>query len=167
MITPVRTQEKIVELDALLERLKPLREAGKTIVFTNGCFDLIHVGHLRYLQAARALGDVLIVAINGDDSLRRLKGPSRPILPVDQRLKVLAGFECINFVLAFDDDTPHRLLRAIRPDVLVKGANYSVDGVVGREVVEEYGGKVLTVALTENRSTTDIVGRVRASATPS
>jgi D-beta-D-heptose 7-phosphate kinase/D-beta-D-heptose 1-phosphate adenosyltransferase len=139
----------------------PLKASGKTIVFTNGCFDLIHVGHLRYLQAARALGDVLIVAINGDESLRRLKGPSRPILPVDQRLKVLAGFGCVDFVLAFDDDTPHRLLRAIRPDVLVKGANYSVDGVVGREVVEEYGGRVLTVALTENRSTTDLVGRIR------
>lgn len=163
MKPPVAIQDKIVDLEALPERLAPLRASGKSIVFTNGCFDLIHVGHLRYLQAARKLGDCLIVAINGDESLRRLKGASRPILPADQRLRVLAGFECVDFVLTFDDDTPHRLLRAIRPEVLVKGANYSVDGVVGREVVEEYGGQVLTVALTEGRSTSDIVEKVRAA----
>lgn len=163
MKTSVATPDKIVELDALLERIAPLREDGKSIVFTNGCFDLIHVGHLRYLEAAARLGNCLIVAINGDDSLRRLKGPSRPILPADQRLRVLAGLACVDFVLTFDDDTPHRLLGAIRPEVLVKGANYSVDGVVGREVVEEYGGKVLTVALTEGRSTSDIVEKVRAA----
>lgn len=159
----VATREKIVDLDALLERLTPLRKAGKSVVFTNGCFDLIHVGHLRYLQAAAQRGDSLIVAINGDDSLRRLKGPSRPILPAEQRLRVLAGLDCVDFVMTFEDDTPHRLLHAIRPDVLVKGANYSVEGVVGREVVEEYGGKVLTVALTEDRSTSDIVEKIRAA----
>lgn len=162
MIPQAATSEKIVDLEVLIGRLAPLRSAGRKIVFTNGCFDLIHVGHLRYLEAARRLGDCLIVAINGDESLRRLKGPARPILPVEQRLKVLAGFGCVDFVLSFDDDTPHRLLHAIRPDVLVKGANYSVDGVVGREVVEGYGGRVLTVALTENRSTTDLVERIRA-----
>lgn len=163
MIPQVSTTRKIVDLETLTVRLAPLRETGRTIVFTNGCFDLIHVGHLRYLQAARSLGDCLVVATNGDASLRRLKGPTRPILPVDQRLKVLAGFACVDFVLSFDDDTPHRLLHAIRPGVLVKGANYSIGGVVGREVVEAYGGRVLTVALTENRSTSDLVERIRST----
>jgi D-beta-D-heptose 7-phosphate kinase / D-beta-D-heptose 1-phosphate adenosyltransferase len=156
-------KDKIVDLPALLERLAQLRARGEKIVFTNGCFDLVHVGHLRYLQAARRLGDRLVVAINSDGSMRKLKGPGRPILPLDQRLKVLAGFGCVDFVLAFEEDTPHTLLEAIRPEVLVKGANYSLDGVVGREIVETYGGEVKTVALTENRSTTNLVERIRGS----
>lgn len=163
MKTVVSAREKIVDLGGLLGRIEALRARGEKLVFTNGCFDLIHVGHLRYLQAARALGDRLIVAINSDASMRRLKGPTRPILPEDQRLKVLAGLACVDFVLAFEDDTPHRLLRAIRPEILVKGANYSVEGVVGREVVEEYGGRVLTVELTEDRSTSDMIRRIRSA----
>jgi D-beta-D-heptose 7-phosphate kinase / D-beta-D-heptose 1-phosphate adenosyltransferase len=160
----IAAKDKIVELPTLLERLEPLRARGERIVFTNGCFDLVHVGHLRYLQAARRLGDRLVVAINSDASMRRLKGSGRPILAEEQRLKVLAGFECVDFVLAFEDDTPHALLRAIQPEVLVKGANYAVEGVVGREIVEGYGGEVLTVALTEGRSTTNLVERIRGSA---
>jgi D-beta-D-heptose 7-phosphate kinase / D-beta-D-heptose 1-phosphate adenosyltransferase len=160
----ISARNKIVDLPALLERLGPLRARGEKVVFTNGCFDLVHVGHLRYLQAARRLGDRLVVAINSDASMRRLKGPERPILPAEQRLKVLAGFGCVDFVLAFGEDTPHALLEAIRPEVLVKGANYAVEGVVGREIVEAYGGEVKTVALTENRSTTDLVSRIRAGA---
>jgi rfaE bifunctional protein nucleotidyltransferase chain/domain len=121
-------KDKIVDLPALLERLAQLRARGEKIVFTNGCFDLVHVGHLRYLQAARRLGDRLVVAINSDGSMRKLKGPGRPILPLDQRLKVLAGFGCVDFVLAFEEDTPHTLLRGDPP----RGAGQGGELFAGR-----------------------------------
>ncbi len=156
----IRAEQKILDRAPLAARLDDLRKAGKKIVFTNGCFDLIHVGHLRYLGAARRLGDCLVVAINGDDSLRRLKGSTRPILPAEQRKRVLAGLACVDFVTEFDEDTPHNLLRLFRPDVLAKGANYPVEGVVGREVVWEYGGEVKTVELTEGQSTTNLIAKV-------
>ena len=130
------------------------------VCLTNGCFDLIHVGHLRYLNAARTKGDCLVVAVNSDESMHRIKGPSRPILPADQRKRVLAGFACVDFVTEFDEDTPHSLLRELKPDILIKGANYDIDGVVGREVVEEHGGEVMTLELTEERSTTAIIDRI-------
>ena len=143
----------------MAERCQSLRDQGRKIVFTNGCFDLIHVGHLRYLEAARALGDCLIVAVNADASLRSVKGPTRPILSADQRKRILAALACVDYVTEFAEETPHAILRELRPDVLVKGANYSIEEVVGREVVEGYGGKVETVELTEGHSSTRLIER--------
>jgi D-beta-D-heptose 7-phosphate kinase/D-beta-D-heptose 1-phosphate adenosyltransferase len=156
------SEEKILDRPSLAARVAALRKRGVKVVLTNGCFDLIHVGHARYLRAARALGDCLIVAVNSDASLRRIKGPGRPILPAGQRKRVLAGLACVDFVTEFDEDTPHDLLRLLRPEVLAKGANYGIEGVIGREVVWEYGGEVRTVELTQGRSTTAILEKIRS-----
>jgi D-beta-D-heptose 7-phosphate kinase/D-beta-D-heptose 1-phosphate adenosyltransferase len=155
---------KILPRERLAGRLKELRRGNDALqaVFTNGCFDLIHVGHLRYLWEARKQGDLLIVAINDDDSVRRLKGPSRPILPLGERMAVMAGFACVDYVTSFHEDTPLELLEELRPNVLVKGANYSLDGVVGRELVESWGGCVKTLRLVEGCSTTNMVEKVLA-----
>lgn len=132
-------------------------------MFTNGCFDLVHAGHVRYLQYAADQGDCLIVAVNSDSSVRRLKGPDRPILSQTERTELLAALSCVDYVIVFDEDTPHRLLHAIKPDVLIKGGTYSVDGVVGREVVEAYGGTVMVGPAVAGLSTTAIIERIRAS----
>jgi D-beta-D-heptose 7-phosphate kinase/D-beta-D-heptose 1-phosphate adenosyltransferase len=145
----------------LKEAIDAERRAGRRIVFTNGCFDLLHVGHVRYLAAARAKGDVLVVAANADETVRRLKGPNRPVLPIEQRLRVLAALASVSYAVEFAEDTPHALLRELRPDVLVKGADYGVEGVVGREVVWEYGGEVCVVCHTEGISTTKTLERIR------
>ena len=156
--------EKIMDRAELAQRLADLRTAGKKVVFTNGCFDLLHVGHVRYLAAARAEGDCLVVAVNSDASHRRHKGPGRPILPADQRKRVLAGLACVDFVTEFDDDTPHAILREFRPDVLIKGGDYGIEGVVARELVQDSGGEVKTLALTEGQSTSAIIERALGAA---
>ena len=122
-----------------------LRAAGKTIVFTNGVFDLMHPGHLRYLRAARALGDALIVGVNSDRSTRANKGPERPITPEDERSEVLAALACVDGTVIFDEETPHDLIAALQPDVLVKGADWAHDAIVGRETVEARGGRVVRI----------------------
>jgi len=137
------------------------RSEGKSIVFTNGVFDLVHPGHLRYLRQARSLGDVLVVGINSDRSVRANKGPSRPITPDTDRAEVLAAFECVDAVTIFDEDTPHDLIAAIGPDVLVKGADWAEDAIVGRDIVEARGGRVVRVPLEPGYSTTRIVERIR------
>jgi D-beta-D-heptose 7-phosphate kinase/D-beta-D-heptose 1-phosphate adenosyltransferase len=131
------------------------------VVFTNGCFDLLHVGHVRYLEAARRKGDVLVVGVNGDATVGELKGAGRPILPLDERMRILAALAAVDYVVAFDEPTPHGLLRELRPDVLVKGGDYGIEGVVGREVVWEYGGEVCVVPATEGLSTSRTVERIR------
>jgi D-beta-D-heptose 7-phosphate kinase/D-beta-D-heptose 1-phosphate adenosyltransferase len=158
-------REKIFDRDTLAGKLAELRRGGNSpkIVFTNGCFDLLHVGHLRYLWAARQEGDLLIVAINDDASVRRLKGEGRPILKLDERLRVLEGLACVDFVTWFEEDTPIPLLDRLRPDILVKGATYTVEGVVGHELVLGYGGEVKTLQLTPGRSTTGLIEKVIAS----
>lgn len=158
-------REKIFDREALAGRLDALRREANPprIVFTNGCFDLLHVGHLRYLWEARKQGDLLIVAINDDASIRRIKGEGRPILKLEERLRVLAGLACIDFVTWFDEDTPIPLLDRLRPDILVKGATYSIEGVVGHELVLGYGGEVKTLELTPGRSTTGLIERVLAT----
>ena len=161
----IQSEEKILDRTELAARVEELREADVKIVFTNGCFDLIHVGHLRYLQAARRAGDVLIVAVNSDASMRRIKGPGRPLLPAGQRKRLLGAFSCVDFVTEFEEDTPHGLLTELRPDVLVKGANYGLDGVVGREIVEGYGGEVRTLALSEGQSTSLLIRRAGSEST--
>jgi D-beta-D-heptose 7-phosphate kinase/D-beta-D-heptose 1-phosphate adenosyltransferase len=157
-------REKIYDRQALAALLNARRQAQPDLkaVFTNGCFDLIHVGHLRYLWEARKQGDLLVVAVNDDDSIRRLKGPDRPILKIEERLQVMAGFACVDYVTWFEEDTPLALLEELKPEVLVKGANYSIDGVVGRELAESWGAQVKTLSLTPNRSTTGLMEKVIA-----
>ena len=155
---------KLLTLDQMARRAAVYRQQGRTVVFTNGCFDLLHVGHVTYLQQAAALGDVLVVGINSDASVRALKGPQRPIYPQQARAAMLAALDCVDHVLVFDDPTPHALLWAIRPEVLVKGGTYTEEEVVGREVVLAYGGRVCVAGCVEGVSTTAIVGAVRKGA---
>ena len=137
------------------------RAHGEKIVFTNGCFDILHAGHVGYLEQARKQGDRLVLAINSDASVKRLKGEGRPINPVERRMAVLAGLEAVDWVVSFDDDTPERLLELIKPDVLVKGGDYSREQVVGWEIVESYGGEVKALDFLDNCSTTAIVEQIR------
>ena len=131
------------------------------MVFTNGCFDIIHAGHVGYLEEARKLGDRLIVAVNDDESTRRLKGSGRPINPIERRMAVLAGLEAVDWVLCFTEDTPENLLAQVRPDVLVKGGDYGVDQVVGAPIVQAYGGEVKVLKFVDSCSTTAIVEKIR------
>ena len=133
-------------------------------MFTNGCFDLLHAGHIQYLRQSRALGDVLIVGINSDDSVRRLKGPSRPLIGEEDRAHVLSALSFVDYVVVFEEDTPLELIRAIRPEILTKGADYTVETVVGHELVQSWGGQVKLIALVENRSTTGIIDKIKAGA---
>ena len=150
----------IAEAVALVERL---RAAGRTIVFTNGVFDLLHLGHLRYLQEARALGDALLVGLNSDRSVRANKGPSRPVTPEAERAEILEALACVDGVVIFDQETPHDLIAAIQPDVLVKGADWAADAIVGRDIVEARGGRVVRVPLEAGHSTTAIIDRIKKS----
>jgi D-beta-D-heptose 7-phosphate kinase/D-beta-D-heptose 1-phosphate adenosyltransferase len=136
---------------------------GETVVFTNGCFDLLHAGHIKYLEASRALGDCLIVGLNTDASVARLKGPDRPILEESERSEILSALGCVDYVVLFDDDTPLSLIEAIRPDVLTKGADYTREGVVGGDLVESYGGTVARIDLVAGKSTTGIIERITES----
>ena len=157
---------KVLFRDQLLSILAGERAQGKRIVFTNGCFDLMHVGHTRYLQAARALGDVLVVGVNSDASVRTLdKAPDRPIVPEAQRAEVLAALGCVDFVVIFDESDPLQLITAIQPDVLVKGGDWTMDRIVGREIVEARGGVVKTIPLVPGLSTTSLLQRIRSTAT--
>lgn len=151
-------------LETLRAAREQLREAGKKVVFTNGCFDLIHPGHVRYLQQARALGDALIVALNSDRSVRELKGDKRPILNQDERAEVMAALACVDYVTIFDEPTPREIITALLPDVLVKGGDWGVDAIVGREEVEAAGGQVLSLPFVDGCSTTDVIQRILGKA---
>ncbi len=151
----------VMSEEQLLVALQDAQAQGERIVFTNGCFDIIHAGHVGYLEQARKLGDRLVVAINSDASVSRLKGPGRPINPVERRMAVLAGLEAVDWVTYFEDDTPERLLELFKPDILVKGGDYSVDQVVGWEIVQGYGGEVAVLDFLDNCSTTAIVNKIR------
>jgi len=142
-------------------KLELWRAAKARVVFTNGVFDLLHRGHAEYLEDARALGDRLVVGINTDASVRRLKGPSRPIVGEQDRAALVRALACVDLVVLFDDDTPQRLVEAVKPDVLVKGADYAPADIVGREFVESRGGRVTTIPLREGLSTSEIVKRIR------
>jgi D-beta-D-heptose 7-phosphate kinase/D-beta-D-heptose 1-phosphate adenosyltransferase len=152
--------KKIVQRKELKKTLRALKDAGKKIVFTNGCFDLIHLGHVRYLEAARAEGDVLVIGVNSDRSVHEIKGPNRPVVPEDERAEVLAALACVDFVTLFDEPDPLETIRTLLPDVLVKGADWAEDAIVGKEVVEQHGGRVVRVQLTEGASTTKIIERI-------
>lgn len=153
--TKIVTREQAVHIRNRLKELK-----AKT-VFTNGCFDLIHRGHVTYLQKARSQGQALFLGLNSDASVQRLKGPTRPILPLEDRAGVLAALECIDYIIPFDEDTPRELITALLPDVLIKGGDYQLDQIVGREEVEAAGGTVTTIPLVEGRSTTNIVEKIK------
>jgi len=150
------------DMATLTAALAPRRAAGARVVFTNGCFDLLHPGHVRYLGAARALGDLLVVGLNGDASVRRLKGAGRPILTLAERAEVLAGLEAVDHVIAFDDDTPRALIAALRPDVLVKGADWAEADIVGRDEVLAHGGHVERIEVVPGVSTTQLLRRIRS-----
>lgn len=145
------------EITALVESLKAQE---KKIVFTNGCFDLLHAGHVRYLTEARAQGDCLIVGLNTDRSVNRIKDPHRPLIPEDQRAEVLAAMTCVSWVVLFEEPDPLRLIEAIKPDVLVKGADWSEDEIVGADLVRSYGGRVFRVEMVGGISTTEIIRRI-------
>ncbi|MCW5891956.1 MAG: D-glycero-beta-D-manno-heptose 1-phosphate adenylyltransferase [bacterium] len=149
---------------ALRAALAPRRAAGARVVFTNGCFDLLHPGHVRYLAAARALGDVLVVGLNDDASVRRLKGSGRPILSAAERAEVLAGLAAVDHVIVFAADTPLALIAALAPDVLVKGADWALEDIVGRAEVEAAGGRVERVTVVPGVSTSELLRRIRAGA---
>ncbi|MEP7340102.1 MAG: D-glycero-beta-D-manno-heptose 1-phosphate adenylyltransferase [Acidobacteriota bacterium] len=150
----------VLSLAALRAERERLRDAGKRVVFTNGCFDLLHPGHVRYLQQARALGDALIVALNSDRSVRELKGDNRPILREDERAEVMAALACVDYVTIFDEPTPREIIAALLPDILVKGGDWGVDQIAGREEVEAAGGQVMSLPFVDGCSTTDVVERI-------
>ncbi len=150
-------REKVKGREDLRKILEETRGRGKRIVFTNGCFDLLHTGHLRYLEKAKALGDLLVVGVNSDSSVRRLKGPERPILPLAERMEVLSALECVDYVTSFNETTPLELISFLNPHVLVKGGDWTKETTVGREVVEGSGGEVVIVPFVEGNSTTDII----------
>lgn len=161
-MTPRSPASKVLGRPELLERYGRPRQG--TLVFTNGCFDLLHPGHVAYLAEARALGDALVVGVNTDASVRRqAKGPDRPLVPETARAMVLAGLESVDAVCLFDEDTPSTLIAALRPDVLVKGADYRLEDVVGREIVEADRGRVELIPFLEGYSTTELVRRIRRS----
>src|SRR5215510_13522944 len=145
----------------MLGEREGLRSAGKRLVFTNGVFDLLHVGHVRYLAQARALGDALLVAINSDRTVRELKGPARPVFDQAERAEILAALRVVDYVVVFDDVSPRSLIAALLPDVLVKGGDYEIDEIHGREEVEAAGGKVVSLPFVDGMSTSRIIGRIR------
>lgn len=157
------TSDKIVDRETLARRLAEIRKTGRRIVFTNGCFDLLHVGHITYLNDARGLGDILVIGLNTDRSIRALKGDQRPIISQEERSHMLAALECVDFVVLFDEDTPVDLISLVRPDILAKGADYTKDQVVGADIVEAYGGSVSLIPLVDNISTTTIINKIRNS----
>jgi len=155
---------KVLPRDQLLSILSSERTKGKQIVFTNGCFDLMHIGHTRYLEAASALGDVMVVGVNSDASVRTLdKASDRPIVPEAQRAEVLAALGCVDFVVIFDESDPLQLITAIQPDVLVKGGDWVIDQIVGREIVKAHGGIVKTIPLVPGLSTSGLLQRIRST----
>lgn len=154
-------KEKILSQDKLLGLRQGLRADGKTVVFTNGVFDLLHVGHVRYLAAARALGDALVVALNSDRTVRELKGAGRPVINEDERAEILAALRQVDYVTIFDDVSPRSLIAALLPDVLVKGGDYTLDEIHGREEVEAAGGRVVSLPFIAGASTSTIVERIK------
>jgi len=157
---------RVLDAAALDRFVRDARGAGRRIVFTNGVFDILHPGHLRYLQAARRHGDLLVVGLNSDASVRRNKGPSRPINPEAERAEVLAALACVDAVSVFDDDTPADIIARVQPDILVKGADWPADQIVGRDTVEARGGRVILEPVEQGYSTTAIISRVHSSGDP-
>ena len=154
------SMEKIIDSDSLKNRLNDLRRSGNRIVFTNGCFDILHAGHVRYLSEARSHGDILVVGLNSDKSVKMIKGEKRPIIPEGQRAEVLAGLWCVDYVTLFHEPDPLRLIENLKPDILVKGADWAEDRIVGANVVCGHGGKVVRVRMVPGVSTSEIIQKI-------
>lgn len=151
---------EILQPDNLLQAVSDLKNSGKIIVFTNGCFDILHAGHVRYLSAAKSLGDTLIVGLNSDISVKLIKGEKRPIVSQEQRAEVLAALFCVDYVALFDEPDPLNLICAIKPDILVKGADWAEDKIIGADVVKSAGGRVERITIVPNISTSEIISRI-------
>jgi D-beta-D-heptose 7-phosphate kinase/D-beta-D-heptose 1-phosphate adenosyltransferase len=150
-------KEKIKREEDLYRIVEDLKKKGKRIVFTNGCFDLLHLGHIRYLEKARSLGDILVVGVNSDRSVRNLKGPERPILPEEERAEILSGLGCVDYITIFDELTPLELISSLQPHILVKGGDWTKEAIVGKEVVERSGGEVVLLPFVEGSSTSNLI----------
>ena len=150
-------REKIKTKEDLHRIVEDLRKKGKRIVFTNGCFDLLHLGHIRYLEKAKSLGDILVVGVNSDRSVRNLKGPERPILPEEERAEILSGLGCVDYINLFDQLTPLELISSLQPHILVKGGDWTKETTVGKEVVERSGGEVVILPFEEGSSTSNLI----------
>lgn len=152
--------EKIISREQARQMTRRLQAEGRKVVFTNGCFDILHVGHIELLEAARRLGDVLIVGINSDASVRRLKGPHRPVTGETDRARILAALAVVDFVVVFGEDTPQELIGEIIPDILVKGGDYNLDTIIGRDIVESHGGQIVVFPLVQGKSTSDLINKL-------
>jgi D-beta-D-heptose 7-phosphate kinase/D-beta-D-heptose 1-phosphate adenosyltransferase len=150
-------KEKIKTRKELLRIIDDLKAEGKRIVFTNGCFDLLHIGHIRYLEKAKALGDVLVIGVNSDASVRKLKGPKRPILPEQERTEILSGLGCVDYITLFNEIDPSRLITSLQPDILAKGGDWAKEQIVGKEVVERSGGEVVIIPFVKGASTSNLI----------
>lgn len=150
----------ILALEELLEYISNIKSQNKKLVFTNGCFDIIHVGHVRYLNMAKSYGDILIVGLNSDDSIKRIKGSKRPIIPQDQRAYVLSQLKPVDIVCIFDEDSPYNLIKTIKPDVLIKGADWDIKNIVGADIVLSSGGDVKTIKFDYDTSTSKIIKKI-------
>jgi len=151
---------KIISLPGLKRKVRRLKQNGKRIVFTNGCFDILHYGHVKYLQDARNQGDYLVVAVNSDSSIKKIKAKNRPVITQSDRLKTVAALASVDFVVLFNEDNPLRLIKALKPDILIKGADWSKQKIIGADFVASYGGKVLTVNLVKGRSTSALIKKI-------
>lgn len=147
-------------MEDIARETQAIRKAGKTLVFTNGCFDILHAGHVRYLAAAKSLGDILFVGLNSDESVKIIKGDKRPIVSQDQRAEVLAALSCVDYIALFDEPDPLRLIQTVKPDVLVKGADWSEDKIIGADVVKACGGRVERISFVPGISTSEIISRI-------
>lgn len=152
---------KLKSINEITEILENLKVGGKKIVFTNGCFDIIHAGHVHYLRRAKSLGDVLIIGLNSDESVKRLKGNTRPINDQQARATVLSAFSCVDYIVIFEEDTPYNLISHIKPDILVKGGDWSEEEIVGADIVRAYGGKIKSLDFIPGRSTSDIINKIK------
>lgn len=161
MYQPRGLKTKLKALEIIKNEIQPLQQQGKKIVFTNGCFDILHAGHVDIFQQARNLGDALVVAVNSDISIKKIKGEKRPVVPQAQRMQVLAALEAIDYVVIFDEENPLKIIKELQPDILVKGGDWTVEAIVGREIVEKKGGKVISIPLMEGISTTNIIEEVK------
>lgn len=163
--SPRSVSAKLMDRGALAARIQDHKSDGKSVVFTNGCFDILHLGHVRYLQDARALGDILVIGVNSDESVRRLKGPERPVVPEEERVEILAALECVDYVTIFSEETPVELITTLKPDIHTKGGDYKPDDLPEAEAVEKAGGRIeivsYTTTATQGFSTSNLIGRIK------
>ncbi|MEK6647343.1 MAG: D-glycero-beta-D-manno-heptose 1-phosphate adenylyltransferase [Candidatus Firestonebacteria bacterium] len=155
-----KTLSKLKLLDKLKKIIGFERQKGKKVVFTNGCFDLLHIGHIRYLKAAKKLADILIVAINSDSSIKKIKGELRPVYPEKERAEILSAFSFVDYIVIFAESDPIKVVSELKPDVLIKGGDWSIDKVLGKDIVESYGGKVMTIPMIKGYSTTNLIKKI-------